>query len=715
MTANGPQTLDPQATDKAWEEIRQLVDEVARLSATAATPHEFYTGLLDRVVAALAGVGGAVWILNEQSVPEIDYQIALDQVGLNLDANKQVHRQLLAAVMQKREAIFVPPHAGMAEDGPKLNPSEFLLLLAPLVVEDQVIGVVEVFKRPTGLPSARKGYVRFLTQMCILAGEFHKNHQLRLLKQRQTVWGEFENFTRVVHGSLSDRQTCYVLANEGRRFIEADRISVAITRGRKSRVESISGQDVLNRRSNTVRLLDKLTSTVVRAGEPFWFTEETKDLPPQIEKAVHDYVDESHSKSLAIIPLYKPTAAKPETGATTAAPRKETIGALVVEQFDRGDFDDGRRQRIMSVCEHASTALDNSLQHSRIFLLPLWTFLGKASWLFSTRTLPKTALALLAVAAIVYGLVFVQYDFALEGKGTLEPQSRADVFAPMDADVKEVLVEHNTKVRKGQPLVLLDSRDLRIRLDEVRGKLSTSVTELVSVRRRRQITPGTAQERQELQELAAKEEELKVSIESLKNQEKLLVSQESDLRVCAPLDGAVVTWNVRSQLMARPVQRGQILLTIAQMDENEVVAVSPDAPEPTPAEAAKTASDAAADKKRAKWQLEVMMPEDRMGHILEARSKLPPGEKQKATFILATDPGKTHEGTIREITMSASMQEEKGNSVKLVVDFNRSDLPTVLRPGAEVTAKVHCGRKAFGYVWFHDVIEFIQSKVLFRL
>ena len=34
--------------------------------------------------------------------------------------------------------------------------------------------------------------------------------------------------------------------------------------------------------------------------------------------------------------------------------------------------------------------------------------------------------------------------------------------------------------------------------------------------------------------------------------------------------------------------------------------------------------------------------------------------------------------------------------------------------GAEVSAKIDCGRRSLGYVWFHDVLEFIQTKILFR-
>jgi hypothetical protein len=37
-----------------------------------------------------------------------------------------------------------------------------------------------------------------------------------------------------------------------------------------------------------------------------------------------------------------------------------------------------------------------------------------------------------------------------------------------------------------------------------------------------------------------------------------------------------------------------------------------------------------------------------------------------------------------------------------------------LTPGAEVTAKIYCGRRPLGYVLLHDVFEFIEARVLFR-
>jgi hypothetical protein len=43
-----------------------------------------------------------------------------------------------------------------------------------------------------------------------------------------------------------------------------------------------------------------------------------------------------------------------------------------------------------------------------------------------------------------------------------------------------------------------------------------------------------------------------------------------------------------------------------------------------------------------------------------------------------------------------------------------ADIKKQLKVGADVKAKIHCGRAPIGYVWFHELWEFIQSRILFR-
>ena len=61
------------------------------------------------------------------------------------------------------------------------------------------------------------------------------------------------------------------------------------------------------------------------------------------------------------------------------------------------------------------------------------------------------------------------------------------------------------------------------------------------------------------------------------------------------------------------------------------------------------------------WELEVQMPEERMGYINDARTDF--NDHLKVTYITATNPGTTHEGTVKEIHRTAEVRGEEGNTV----------------------------------------------------
>jgi hypothetical protein len=82
--------------------------------------------------------------------------------------------------------------------------------------------------------------------------------------------------------------------------------------------------------------------------------------------------------------------------------------------------------------------------------------------------------------------------------------------------------------------------------------------------------------------------------------------------------------------------------------------------------------------------------------------------------MLATHPGDEFVGTVKEIDRVADDSGEEGSHVLVRVAIDKSQLPD-LRPGASVTARIDCGTEPLGYVWFHDVWEFVQTQILFRL
>jgi hypothetical protein len=83
------------------------------------------------------------------------------------------------------------------------------------------------------------------------------------------------------------------------------------------------------------------------------------------------------------------------------------------------------------------------------------------------------------------------------------------------------------------------------------------------------------------------------------------------------------------------------------------------------------------------------------------------------TYILATHPGQEHVGFVREISTLAEVRGADGNTVLLRVAIDKREL-TDPQLGGAATAKVYCGRRSIGYVWFHDLFAFVQ-RMLFRI
>lgn len=677
------QSYQPEAVEQTRQQIRGLVREIETMARSEITPEEFYEGFLHRVVAALAAIGGAVWTFDDDGQLTLSAHINLAETGLvEKPDDQQRHGKLLRKILNGGQDALVQPQYVSSEDD-VANPTDLLLVCGILKSDQEVRGLVEVFQRSGGRPAVQTGYLQFVKQMCDVAEDFLKTRQLRLYTDRQAIWTQLEQFTRVAHGSLDPRAAAYSIANEGRRLIECDRVSVAIRRGGKCYVEAVSGQETFDKRSNQVSLLGKLATVVVKAGEPLWYTGETRDLAPQIEEAVEAYVDESHSKNIVVLPLAKP---RDEEEIKEHPNRKpEYLGALIIEQINTDGISAAMRRRIDVVSDHGSVALTNALEHNSLFLMPVWRTIGKSRFLVSARMLPKTLAVAIAVLVALVSLFFVPADFNLHGRGKLEPLEQREVYAQVDGIVSDVLVDHGSDVKAGQELVKMVSTDIDSHMIEAAGKIQENNQKIASLQTQQVLDQGTGTDEDKLKAERVNGE-LRAALaqqESLDEQLRLLQEKKAMLTVKSPIAGTIVTWKPKDKLKTRPVGRGETILRVADTSKD--------------------------------WELELRMPEDRMGHIQRAQKELGKNELE-VSYILATDPSRTLYGTVKEIHEAAEVQPEEGNIVLVRVKINRDDLNLdAMRPDAAVSAKINCGRRSLGYVWFHDVFEFIQSKVLFRL
>jgi multidrug efflux pump subunit AcrA (membrane-fusion protein) len=682
--ASGHTQVSPETIEKTKQQIRGLVGEIAQLCKSDLGPEEFYAAFLQRVVQALAAVGGAVWVLGEGGKPQLSYQINISEELLDPESEEAAkHFRLLDYILASKVGQLIPPLSGAGDERMGGNPTRQLLVVHPLGHDNEVEGLLEIFQRADAQPAAQRGYLQFVKQMCELAAEWFKNRKLRDLGDRHSLWAQADQFARQVHESLDVRETCYTIVNEGRRLLGCDRVTVTILRNGVCRVEAISGQDTIDNRSNVVTALANLATRVVRSGEPLWYGGNTDDLPPQIEEAVQDYVDQSYTKSLAVIPLRQPQATPPgEQAGTTeeAAHTGPILGALIIEQIESEIPRDVLTPRLDLVYEHSSRALANALEHNSLFLMPLWRTLGKSRLVVQARTLPKT----LTIASVVMGLlvagVVVPGNFDMKAKGTLQPVQKQDVFAPLTGEIQEVLHDTGDHIEEGEPLVILRNPELEIRRREIEGRYRAAQESLLAVVQQL-ISPVGTLTPQERVRLEAEEAKLRPEVESLAKQLELQNKLIEKLTVRSPIAGRVITWDVKRQLQNRPVEMGQVLLTVAA--ENT------------------------------EYEVELYMPERRIGHLHKARDALQaqdPTADLEVHFVSMTDPGVTHRGRIVHVNPTAETHEEHGNMVRIRV---RPDEPLAQpRPGATVTAKVHCGRAPWLWCRLHEAWEWLQTSPL---
>lgn len=678
-----PSSVNPETLESTKKQIRGLIQEIAQLSKRDVPPEQYFKDVLPKVVSALAAVGGAAWIYDDQRRPQLIYQINLSRGLVDPNGEEGVrHLRLIDSMFKGAEAQLLAPQSGGAEEGSAGNPTNQLLVIAPIQVENKVEGVIEIFQRPNSAPNSQRGYLRFLEQMCGLATDWFKTRKLADFNDRQSLWSKIEQFSRAVHENLDLRQTAYTIANEGRRLIGCDRVSVVLRRG-SWKVEAVSGQDVFDARSSQVQLLGKLASRVIETGEPFWFNGQTEDLSPQLETAVHNYVDESHTKTIAVIPLRRPEHAtdnlKREDEELERQFQGEILGALVVEQIEDSSQQEEFSKGVELISEHSSRALANAIDYNSIPLTPVWRLLGRSKVLVTARNLPKTVLVIAAIAAVIAALFLIPAPFKVSGAATLTPVVQRDVFVNVEGEVIEVPVDHGDHVAQGQLVARLRNTELERQYKQLIGdrEKTASTLQALEFRKRR---PETMRNAADATQLTIDLGQARQKYDNLNDQVLLLEEKMKRLEVLSPIEGEVVTWDVRDNLMQRPVQPGQVMMTVIDPTQE--------------------------------WILEIRMPEKRIQHIQYALEHQPDSEQLEVTYIMASDPGRQLTGHVTEIQRLAQPDQAEGQIVKLKVAIDKQDIHH-LRAGATATAKVHCGTAPLGYTWFHELFEFVESRVLF--
>ena len=682
--STGQQQQSP-STTAIRDEVRRTIQKLSELARTERDFDQFCSTVLGDVVKITGAHCALLWQFDGRSAPRITNQsgdFPHATAAKVVSADHQMHLDAIKEVIGKKLPVGLRSEAFADQQKDQQGDTPFLLLFSPIYDrEKNCRGTVELVQRGDISPQAQEGYLRFMTQVAQLFLRWNEQQDLAKLTTDADQWQNRIGFINETHRSIDPDETAYSIANEARRLLRCDRVSVGRWNGSSCKVKAISSQDRFDNRANVVRLLSNLATAAVKADTPFWIVGNTEGLAPEVAKRINEYLDESHSRTLAVVPLMARPPELPDLEMRSKRrPKPKKLGALIIEYFDADVPESQIEEDCQLIVEQSEIALENARKHSEIFMQPVWKRLGWLQKVLFQDHFAKTMTGLAALTLLTLGLIFVPWELKMKVGGVMQPTLRRTIFAQSEGMISDVLVAEREKVVAGQPLLQIENPDLET-------QISTALLEYESLTH--QIAGFNAKSMLPKIEPADRED-LRISINTAKQKQETLLKQLEILNrkknyqtVTSPIEGTIVTPQPKRRLDGFPVTRDVALLEVADL--------------------------------KGSWQLELKIPEGRVGYVDQALAKSK-GDPLPVEFKIGSNPNLTLNGQLTGIARRAVPSEQGVTEFRAIVEIDADELKELddeLRSGVGVTARIFCGQRSSGFVCFYQVYDFLRTQVFF--
>lgn len=327
------------------------------------------------------------------------------------------------------------------------------------------------------------------------------------------------------------------------------------------------------------------------------------------------------------------------------------VGALTIE-LDRARLTADQELLVQQVAHSAAAIMLLQQQATAGFWQGIRQRIttGLQHWLGEESWRGK--LTALAVAALLVAL-FVPVQYHLSADANVQALEKYWVVSPQDAYLGKISARPGDLVEKGALLAQLNDEDLRLE--------------------RRKIASQAQQYRQAYDSALANSNRVEAAIASAQLEQasiqvQLLDQQLARTQLLSPVDGIVVSDDI-SQTRGAPVKQGDVLFEIAA-SQNYLV----------------------------QW-------------FVDERdiARLEPG--QLGELKLASLPTDSFNLRVKLISPISEVREGR-NYFRVELEFLEApERMSLLRPGMTGTAKVKMGKRALGWIWFHDLWYWLRLTV----
>lgn len=678
-----------QAIEAARHRIQRLVEEIAALSKRDLPTEQYLPEFLARVTKATDAKGGAVWLVGQRTAEgkaefQLAAQVEFESSGFQSDETQRaiILRALGECVNQRQPVAMQPmpsqqPGALPSPDAPQ-NKTPFPFLHIPLPLKDQVLGVLQVWLQPYVTAENYREFATFLGQLAGYVEQHFQSRRLGTLVVESQRLQHLLKYASDLAGSLDPLEVSRLAANYGRDLIGCERCSILWLDGHHWRVLSISGQEVVEKKSTMVKAMAAFVGVHVK---PETVTLSKKELlaahasngaegaaegsaeaAPTPSRSGTDeidlaYFDVSHVTSAAIAPLLDD--------------EKQIVGAYFAESMTESFFDApaGAKEQPLAlrVTDWIATHSGKQLRAAQDYdTLP---FLFATKRMRATRrafTGNKRRRTLVRLATwgipLLLILIYPKQD-KVEGACTLMPEQHNSIVAEVPGRVEKVLVQEGSLIKAGEPIAVLDMRRVETELDGVSKDIARLDAEAERYR-------GAGDE------AAAQVASLQAA--SSRENAKRLEADIAAGTLRSPIDGVILTKDVEKHA-GEFIQIGTVLAEVASLEA---------------------------------WDLRMDVDERDIGKVERRLAE----EPVEVSYILYSQTAHTLGAKLtnpRQVSAAAEAREEDHVFVVTLDDVEiPADLKPSMRPGLTGKAKIALGRKPLGWLWMRGLWDWLQLRLI---
>ena len=482
-------------------------------------------------------------------------------------------------------------------------------------------------------------------------------------RQKQSV----QQLTRVAQlmqnlgksASVSELSTH--LVNDLAQAVSADRVWWLRPGGK---ILSVSGASEISVRTDVARHISKIARSVARSrGAVEWSDGKIEADGRRLPRALSTWIDELPSPWGYAIPV---------------GSAKRPCGVLVLENLTSPEGDRiEQRQRVNETVSFAAPVVERSM---RLYDNPV---VGPLSAIFDTvltrpvRSLVSLLLACGAIVGVAFLLFWCQRPFSIAATGALQPSRQQHVFASIAGEVDELNVAEGDHVAADETLLIVTNETLEKELITIQGEMAEAQQQLSNLKLSQYRSDAGAEQETDETVTASEIERTKTRLATLQKRLDFFTDQQSDLKIDAPIAGQITTPQLVQRLTARPIERGDLLMTVADM--------------------------------KGPWEIEVRIPDNRVDFIRAAQERQSP-EPIVVDFRLASDSGTTRQGTLSRIDYRSELDPETNQPiVRGWIEIDESELGDALLLGTRTSTRIQCGQRSNYFLLTYELKNRIRE------